>query len=101
MCARWCFPLLLAVSLSAAQPDVSDIIRRSVAVNESDFNEFPRYSREETDVSLKLDATGQSTTKSDKTIEVVMIDGSPYERLLKRDGQPLSTDEVRKEDEKL
>jgi hypothetical protein len=98
---RHLFLSLWVASIAAAQPNIAEIIHRSVAVNESDFNQFPRYSRRETDVELKLDASGEPSIKSRKTVEVLMIDGSPYEKLLMRDGQPLSPEEARKEDEKL
>jgi len=93
--------LLSVVSFAAAQPDIHEILRRSVAVNDSDFGAFPRYSRYETDVELKVDGSGQVSTKSRKTIEVLLIDGSPYEKLLMRDGQPLTPEEAYREDEKL
>jgi hypothetical protein len=98
---RYLAVLLLVGSSAIAQPDVPEIIRRSVVVNDSDFNALPRYSHRETDVELKVDGSGQSTPKSRKTIEYVMIDGSPYERLLMRDSQPLTPEEERKEEQKF
>jgi len=92
---------LLGTSSAIAEPNVEEIIRRSVAVNQSDFSALPRYSHRETDIELKMDSTGQSITKSRKTIEYVMIDGSPYERLLLKDGKPLTPEEERKEEQKF
>jgi hypothetical protein len=93
--------LLAGASVVLAQPSATEIIRRSVPVNDSDFNAFPHYTRHETDIALKLDASGQPSEKVNKTVEVLLIDGSPYEKMLRRDGQPLSPEEARKEDEKV
>ena len=62
-------------------PDAKTIIQRSVQANERDWNAFPKYEFDETDYS-----PGGHT----RTYHVTMILGSPYERLIRVDGEPLS-----------
>lgn len=93
--------LLFAAAAIAVQPDAKEIVRKSVAVNDADFQAIPKYTHRETDVQTKLDSSGQQTSVSKKTIEVLMIEGSPYEKLLAVNGKPLSAEDQRKEEEKL
>jgi hypothetical protein len=89
------------VALAQDRPDVREIVRRSVAVNDADFNALPLYAHRDTDVEIKLDAAGNVHTRSRKTVEHLMIDGSPYEKLIARDGKPLTAAEEQKEEQKL
>jgi hypothetical protein len=64
----------------AASPGVKEIISNSVRANHLDFAAAPHFNHKETD-----DAGDGS-----KTFEVVMMDGSPYRRLVTINGKPLS-----------
>ena len=90
--------LALAVSWAglAAQPDAKEIIQRSVAANEADWKEAPHYSYLEREVQSKHDSAGTI-----KTYEVLMIDGSPYNKLVAVNDHPLSPGERAAEDQKL
>ncbi|HTA47053.1 MAG TPA: hypothetical protein VK789_31635 [Bryobacteraceae bacterium] len=70
-----------------ADPDAQTIIQRSVASNEADWKAAPEYSYTEEDHS----------GKGSRTYEVTMVDGSPYRRLIKVDGEPLSHQDEQKE----
>ncbi len=59
--------------------DVKTIVERSVAANDKDFAAEPHFNFKE------KDRVGKTT----RTLQVTMIDGSPYERLL-ASGAPLS-----------
>jgi hypothetical protein len=61
------------------QPDVKTIVERSVAANDKDFAAEPQFNYKE------KDHVGKIT----KTLQVTMIDGSSYQRLLAI-GKPLS-----------
>lgn len=74
-----------------AKVDVETIIQKSVAANEADFNAAPQYSYRERD----------RTEQGSKTYSVLMIDGSPYQRLIAVNGKPLSKDDSAKEEQKL
>jgi hypothetical protein len=87
-------PTLSVATLWGARPrpDVKDIIQRSVAANDKDFEAAPQFNYKEKDYD----------GKSSKTFQVTMIDGSPYQRLLAVNGKPLgkaqAADELKKEE---
>ena len=91
---------LLAVMLSpasfAAQTNPQDIIRRSVEVNEANWKEAPNYSFIERDVESKHDSV-----KTIKTYEVLMIEGSQYNKVIAINDRPLSPREKALEEQKL
>ena len=76
--------------------DIQDIIRKSVAVTEADWKQAPRYAFTERDVTSKKDRS-----KKTKTYEVLMIDGSEYNKLVAVNDQPLSKAEQEAEEQKL
>lgn len=82
---------LSASTSVVAQLPVETIIQRSVEANELDWKRESEYTHFERDKE-----NGQ-----DKSYEVMMIDGSPYQRLVAINGKPLSEQEQRAEEEKL
>lgn len=84
--------MLSGAGLSAPRPDVSQIIAKSVAANQRDFNAAPGFNYKERDRT----ADGGS-----KTYEVMMIEGTPYQRLIAVNGKPLSADQNAEEQKKL
>jgi hypothetical protein len=91
--ARW---LALILTLSAAlatagQENVQTIIQRSVQANNEGWQAAPAYS------DFECDRQGVGT----RTYEVLMILGSPYERLVAVNGKPLMPGEQAKEQQKL
>lgn len=89
----WAALLFLALGAQAKNlPDAQTIIQRSVQANERDWDAFPKYEFDETD-SLP---GGHS-----RTYHVTMILGSPYERLIRVDGQPLSHAQDAAEENKM
>ncbi len=79
----------------------AEIVHRSVAVNTADWKAQPDYSYRELDIKSKIDATGQTRTEASKTYEVMMIDGSPYDRLIAIHNEPLSHAQEQQEAAKL
>lgn len=71
--------------------DARTIIQRSVAANERDWKAAPQYNYQE------RDRTGKGT----KTYQVLMILGSPYNRLVARDGRALPASQQADEQRKL
>jgi len=88
---------LVIVALGNAQqtaqqdPDVQNIIKRSVAIINADWDVSPQYQYKERD----HDPDGT------KTYEVMMIEGSPYRRLIEVNGKPLSPEDVAKQQAKV
>ena len=73
--------LLLCTSfVFAAEPDVNQIIQRSVAANQVNFKAAPEFNHKERD----------RTSSGTKTYQITMIDGSPYQRLIAINSKPLS-----------
>ncbi len=100
--ASWKFRIISAslvatgTTLLAAQNPSSDaaaIVQRSVSVNTADWSAQPRYSFQERDVKGKILSNGAVKDRQSKTFEIVMIDGSPYERLIEINSEPISRDQ--------
>lgn len=85
-----CFAMLLAVQSSAQQPDVNEIISKSVEANKRDFAASPHYNWKERD----------RTAAGVKEFQATMIEGTPYNRLIAENGKPLSPQREQQEIEK-
>jgi hypothetical protein len=86
----------VAAQPSSGSPDVQELIRRSVNAIESDWKQAPNYTFVERDVESKKD--GAPTVK---TYQVLMIEGSPYNRLIAVNDRPLDQAEQAGEQRKL
>lgn len=87
-----CLAIFLPLfAFSEDSVDVHTIIERSVQANNADWQKAPEFDYFETD----RDAQGT------KTYHVTMILGSPYERLVAENGNPLPADEQQAEQHKL
>ncbi|MBV9405053.1 MAG: hypothetical protein JO211_06895 [Acidobacteriaceae bacterium] len=75
----------------AENPDAAQIVQRSLAVNALDWKAQPGYSHRECDRKA-----GQS-----KCYQILMVDGSPYSRLIEISGQPLTPAQEQQEQAKL
>lgn len=86
----------MAVSGAVSGPDrVSEIVQRSVQNINIDWLAAPAYDFKERDVITARDQ------RSVKTYEVLMIDGSPYKKLIADNGQPLPAGQASSEELKL
>lgn len=88
---------------AVASPELSatDIIRKSAAANAADWKAQVHFGYRERTETAKLDSTGEIRSRQVKTYEVLMIEGSPYERLEAVNGKPLSGQQQRDEQQKL
>ena len=90
---------LLLVLLAAAPCwgaiSADEIVRRSVAGTLADWAASPHYSFTEKDV------TGSGGSLTTKTYRVMMIAGSPYNKLIAMNGEPLSPKQAAEQDRKL
>jgi len=82
---------LFGAFAAAGQESVLTIIQRSIQANSQDWTAGPTYSYFESD--RQRDVT--------RTYEVLMILGSPYQRLVAVNGGPLAPEEQAKEQQKL
>jgi hypothetical protein len=83
--------LLVASAAFAADPDPREIVRQAIQNFEKDAQAELRYSYVQTD-----DKKSKGVTVS----QVTIIQGTPYERVVSRNGQPISTEQEKKEQEK-
>src|SRR5690242_1388996 len=88
LAAAWCG--------GAPAPDqVREIVRRSIENTNADWKTAPQYDFTETDVVTKH---GQRIVK---TLRVTMMDGSPYEKVIAMNGEPLSGAQAEAEEQKM
>lgn len=96
---RW--QILLLSTCVLAEVNVQELVRRSVAASQKNWQEAPNYVWHERHIEEKLDSRGRPKSQSTKTVEVMILEGSEYRRLLKTDGHPLSAEEAAAEKKKL
>jgi hypothetical protein len=87
--------LLWAHSSWGADNQAEEIVRRSVANTNADWAAAPQYDFTERDVITK------GGKRSVNTYEVLMIDGSPYNRVIAVNDRPLSSQQAAEENRKL
>jgi hypothetical protein len=94
--------LLAAVfaSTGAAQ-QARDIVAKSVELDQSNWQHMKDYTWIARQTDRLLDSSGQVKSTKTEQWETVVIYGEPHHRMLERNGQPLSAEDQRKEQEKL
>lgn len=95
--ARFLLTFLVITTRGAAlePPNVMEIVRRSVDNTNADWAAAPHYTFTERDITTK---NGRRTAK---TYQVLMLNGSPYNKLLMSDGHKLSREQAAAEESKL
>jgi hypothetical protein len=91
--------IVLADPLDArppAKPNANQLMAQSVKITERNWAQAPRYSFTRTEINTK-----GSSKPVRKTEEVLMIDGSPYSKLIGLDGRPLTAPQAREQEQKL
>ncbi len=86
---------LSLVPLVYAQPDPKTLLLESIANYQHDWRAGMNWACTQTDVS-RSDGTNKINV-----YEVTPLDGTPYDRLVEKDGRPLTPEERRREDEKF
>ncbi|MGQ9633629.1 MAG: hypothetical protein ACUVXB_05225 [Bryobacteraceae bacterium] len=93
MAALWC-------AASFAQ-DAREIILRSAALDQRDLDLRRNYTYLAKIEQRRLDSQGRLRSSESQQWEILVLYGSPYRRLIAKNGRPLSADEQRKEQAKL
>lgn len=101
--------LLIALAMAPAfggaedakRPDALEIIKKSVAVHAADWKAQPEYSYRERDGKSKIDSSGQVRIEQSRTYEVMMIEGSPYNRVVAINDEALPRAQEQQEQNKL
>jgi len=85
-----------AIPLAWAQPpDAVALVRQSIQNYERDWREAMSWEYQQTDVMHS------DSTKETDVSEITPVGGTPYERLILKDGQPLSKEQQKKEEHKF
>jgi hypothetical protein len=84
-----------------AQGDARDIVKRSVELDQSNWERMKDYTWIARQTDRLLDSSGQVKSQKIEEWETVVIYGEPHRRMLQRNGKELSAEEQRKEQEKL
>ncbi len=93
--------LLLGCTAAWAQVNVADLVKRSSDNTGRNWKQAPNYVYTERDVDEKLDSSGEVKSRKVRTYEVMVLDGSNYNKLIAINDKPLSPQEQRVENEKL
>jgi len=91
-------PALLA---QVIQPDAREIVRKSVELDQSNWQRMKDYTWIARQTDRLLDSNGQVKSQKTDEWETVVVYGEPHHRMLERNGKPISAEDQRKEREKL
>ena len=91
-------PALLA---QVIQPDAREIVRKSVELDQSNWQRMKDYTWIARQTDRVLDSNGQVKSQKTDEWETVVVYGEPHHRMLERNGKPISAEDQRKEREKL
>jgi len=80
--------------------DATDIIRRSIERDATNFERFKNYTFLERVEECRYGRSGNLSSKEIQTYEFMVLGGRPYGKLVERDDKALPAKEARKEQEK-
>jgi hypothetical protein len=92
---------MAAQSAANPAPDVREIMRRAVDKDIVDWQAAKDYTFMERVREDKLDGNGRVQSSKLEASEILVLYGEPFERLVERDGRPLSPKDQSKENEKF
>ena len=84
----------------AAHPDPLEIVRRSLSFDQRNSDSARDYVYQRDVVEKRLDGGGKVKSTEERMYEQFVLYGEPYERLMSKNGQPLSDKDRQKEEER-
>jgi hypothetical protein len=93
--------LICGFSVLGWGQDVHAIVRRAFELNQKSEEAAREYAFVQGQHIRMMDDSGHVKRETWKTEDITLVDGSPYRRLLERDGKPLTPAEQKQEDERL
>lgn len=81
--------------------DAREIVRRAVETDHRSAEAWRHYAFYQRNEVKEFDGDGKIKKSDDRTWDVTLVDGSPYRRLVARNGQPIGTAEQQTEQDKL
>src|SRR5579863_5373822 len=93
--------LLAAFASTLLAQNARDIVAKSVELDQSNWQRMKDYTWIARQTDRVLDSSGQMKSQKIEEWETVVIYGEPHRRMLQRNGQKLSDEDQRKEQQKL
>lgn len=101
----WIVTSLLAIAASLCaqntKEDAREIIRKSVELDQANWRRAPDYTWTVRRTERRLASDGKVKSEKRESWETVILYGEPHRRFTERNNKPLSSDESRKQQEKL
>src|SRR5580693_6155167 len=79
----------------------ADIMKRSIDRDFDNFEQQKNYTYQEHEQDRQFDAKGGVTKTETETSEILILGGRPYEKVVAKNGKPLSEKDARKEQDKM
>src|SRR6516164_4086177 len=79
--------LLLCLTAMSAAQDASQIVLRSLEVDRANTETARNYTFLQREQERLLDGSGRVKSKQSRTLDVTLLEGSPYRRLVARNDQ--------------
>jgi hypothetical protein len=89
-----------AAALAAGQ-SAAEIMKRSIDRDVDNFEQQKNYTYEQHEQDREFDSKGGVTKTETETSEVLILGGRPYEKVIAKNGKPLSESAARKEQDKM
>ena len=93
--------LCITIAHAATGPTAQEIIRLSCERESQDLELRRQYTWRQQDRIRQIDKKGGSKERENKAFDVYYIDGTQYQKLVEKDGRPLSESDARSEQSKL
>ncbi|MGA2736777.1 MAG: hypothetical protein ABSG65_04930 [Bryobacteraceae bacterium] len=91
----------VALANGLAAQDAREIVRKSVELDQANWQRMKDYTWMARSTERHFDAGGKLKSTEESAWETVMLDGEPYRRIYERDGRPLPAAEQKKQQDKL
>jgi hypothetical protein len=91
--------VLLLPAASAQQPKAVEIIQQSIDLDQRNWERARDYTFVQQVEQRILDHDGSVKSVQSETLDVLILDGTPYERAIAKNGKPLSDKDARKASE--
>jgi hypothetical protein len=93
--------LVFAIACPLLAQDAHEIVRRAVDLDKNNGDNWRNVTYVQHQIDRQFEASGKIKSQVDRTWDVTFQEGSPYRRLIARNGVPLTPEEQKAEDEKM
>jgi len=93
--------LVFAIACPLLAQDAHEIVRRAVDLDKNNGDNWRNVTYVQHQIDRQFETSGKIKSQADRTWDVTFQEGSPYRRLIARNGVPLTPEEQKAEDEKM